>query len=105
MIFIPKFGDKVYFINWEGNIVTYVICNSEQSTHLIKSGNCYRTEEDAVRARNRIYAKTEIYRFYIEYSGEHKSEFDFIFNLEVNDEFTNLVKEKFGCEKLELIKE
>jgi len=59
-IFIPKFADRVYFVNWEGNIVNYVICNSEQSTHLIKSGKCFRTEEDAVRARNRSYANREL---------------------------------------------
>lgn len=58
MIFIPKEGEVFWYIEDTGNITNDI--RRKFIAHRIKSGNCYRTEEDAVRARDRQYAKREL---------------------------------------------
>jgi hypothetical protein len=60
MIFIPKERSGYYFINRVGNITYKINHNTVDDIHLIKSGNCYCTEEDARKARDRQYAKREL---------------------------------------------
>ena len=103
MRYIPKEKEIFYYISDTGHINNDIRKNF--IGHRIKSGNCYRTEQDTERARDRQYALVELMDFYNEYSGEERTLFDLVFNLEVNDEFVNLAKEKLGEEKLKLIME
>mgnify|MGYP001477093802 CR=1 FL=1 len=105
-IFIPEEDETYYYIGCEGSVVSEVFNKlSTIDSHNLAIGNCYRTKEDAERARDRQYALVELMDFYNEYSGEERTLFDLVFNLEVNDEFVNLAKEKLGEEKLKLIME
>lgn len=59
-IYVPKEGETYHYISL-GGIIEYTLnenCGADE--HLIKSGSCYRTEEDAVRARDRQYAIREL---------------------------------------------
>lgn len=58
MIFIPKEGELFYYIEDTGNITNDI--RRKFIAHRIKSGNCYCTEEDARKARDRQYAKREL---------------------------------------------
>lgn len=58
MIYVPKEMELFYYIDVVVDIIA--TCNDEGSQHLIKSGNCYRTEEEAILARDKSYAKREL---------------------------------------------
>lgn len=61
MIYIPKEKEDYFSINLYGEVEQHLYCSEHKvDFHLIKSGNCYRTEEDGVRARNRSYALREL---------------------------------------------
>jgi hypothetical protein len=59
-IFIPKAGDVYYYTDPVGCSNRVRNNNFATDIHRIKSGNCYCTEEDAARARDRQYAKREL---------------------------------------------
>lgn len=99
-IFIPKIKEGYFFINRVGNITYKINHNTVDDKHLIKSGNCYRTEEDAVRARDRDYALRELQ---ILLDAESK---EAAFSMILDGYFSSpTIKEKFGEEKLRMILE
>jgi len=63
-IFIPKEGEEYSRINNIGNIDTLKYyaegIMADMYNHDIKSGNCYRTEEEAERSRDKSYAVREL---------------------------------------------
>lgn len=59
-IFIPKAGDVYYYTDPVGCSNRVRNNNFATDIHRIKSGNCYCTEEDARKARDRQYAKREL---------------------------------------------
>lgn len=54
--FIPAKNERYYWIDRNGNVDSYSNVHDSMDNHSINSGNCYRTQEEALQARDKQYA-------------------------------------------------
>ena len=106
-IYVPKEGEGYFYISHKG------ICQSNREDtrfdiHNIKSGNCYRTKEDAIRAKATKYAKEEAIKVYYEYCKMGKTDnadtvCGFYYTFCEDKEFFKHLISKIGQDKVDLL--
>jgi len=72
----PKNGDKVYYIDVKGNILTMQIWNCENDKSIIKQGNIFKTKEEAENELKLRAAKYRVKKRIWELNGGKFIEFN-----------------------------